>query len=142
MSSLSLLIRRTALVASKKVSSPHCLSFFKALSTSSAKDTTIIHPEEKEDESIGGRVGYMTADQLDALDHVFDKDLEEEDVKKTYAVDAPDGEVDGHTVEEMEEIDHIIEDAAEHEDTERVIAQHQGEEEVRKFHARDPEHDW
>jgi hypothetical protein len=35
-----------------------------------------------------------------------------EEAKKTYAVDAPDGETDGSLKEEMEEVAHIIEDSA------------------------------
>ena len=37
-----------------------------------------------------------------------------EDAKKTFAVDSPDGEVDGHILEELDEVKHIIEDAAAH----------------------------
>jgi BMFP domain-containing protein YqiC len=34
------------------------------------------------------------------------------DAKRTFAVDAPDGESDGHIQEELEEIKHIIDDSA------------------------------
>jgi hypothetical protein len=34
------------------------------------------------------------------------------DAKKTFAVDAPDGETDGHMQEEMEEVNRIIDDDA------------------------------
>ena len=61
---------------------------------------------------------------------------------KTYAVEAPDGEVDGHILEEMEEINHIIDDAAKLEDKDQIEYQHKMEEGVRKDRARDPEHDW
>ena len=59
-----------------------------------------------------------------------------------YAVDAPDGETDGHLEEEIEEIMHIIEDAADHEDTEAVLHKHAMKTAFDKIHARDPEHDW
>jgi len=62
--------------------------------------------------------------------------------KKTFAVDSPDGETDGHIQEEMEEIKHIIEDAAAHEDKQKVLYQHKMEAAVRKDRAKDPEHDW
>lgn len=64
------------------------------------------------------------------------------DAEKTYAVDSPDGEVDGHLQEEMEEIEHIIKDAAAHEDGAKIERQHKMEAAVRKEQARDPEHDW
>ncbi|CAB9507372.1 expressed unknown protein [Seminavis robusta] len=65
-----------------------------------------------------------------------------EEAQKIFAVDSPDGEVDGHIEEEMEEIKHIIDDAAEHEDKDKIEYQHKMEDAVRKDRARDPEHDW
>lgn len=65
-----------------------------------------------------------------------------EEAKKTFAVDSPDGEVDGHTLEEITEINHIIDDAAAHEDTKKIKHQHKMDDAVRKDRARDPEHDW
>ena len=64
------------------------------------------------------------------------------EAEKTYAVDAPDGEVDGHLQEEMEEINHIIVDAAAHEDSAKIDRKHKNEKAVRKEQARDAEHDW
>jgi hypothetical protein len=64
------------------------------------------------------------------------------ELNKIYAVDAPDGETDGHLQEEIEEITHIIEDAADHEDTEAVLRRHAMKTACDKIHARDPEHDW
>jgi hypothetical protein len=43
--------------------------------------------------------------------------------KKTYAVDAPDGESDGHIQEELLEIKHIIDDAAVLEDKDAILRQ-------------------
>ena len=68
--------------------------------------------------------------------------MAEELNKKIFAVDAPDGETDGHINEEMEEITHIIDDAAVLEDKQAIIRKHALETAVRKEHAKDPEHDW
>lgn len=65
-----------------------------------------------------------------------------EENQKTFAVEAPDGEVDGHIMEEMEEINHIIDDAAKLEDKEQIEYQHKMEDAVAKERVRDPEHDW
>ena len=62
--------------------------------------------------------------------------------KSTLAVDAPDGDSDGHVLEELQEIDQMIDDAALLEDKEAIVRQHKAEEAVRKDRARDPEHDW
>ena len=62
--------------------------------------------------------------------------------QKIFAVESPDGEVDGHIAEEMEEIKHIIDDAAKLEDKDQIDYQHKMEGAVRKERARDPEHDW
>jgi hypothetical protein len=61
---------------------------------------------------------------------------------QAFAVDSPDGEVDGHIQEEMEEIKHIIDDAAVLEDKKKIEYQHKMDDAVRKDRARDPEHDW
>jgi hypothetical protein len=64
------------------------------------------------------------------------------EAEHTAAVDAPDGESDGHIQEELTEIRKIIDDAALHEDKDFVKYEHKMEDAVRKERARDPEHDW
>jgi hypothetical protein len=97
--------------------------------------------------------GHLDPEQMETLNHMYDKidDLEKQikelkqavkETKLTYAVDAPDGDSDGHIKEEMLEIEHIIDEAAAHEDKESIEKKHKIEEDVKKFHARDPEHDW
>ena len=97
--------------------------------------------------------GGLNAEQLLVLDSMFGKieTLEKEvqilrqkvkELDPTFAVDGPDGDSIGHEMEEQLEVNHIIEEAALHEDTKHVEKVHQLEEDVRKFHARDPEHDW
>jgi outer membrane protein assembly factor BamB len=61
---------------------------------------------------------------------------------KTFAVDAPDGDSDGHLQEELYEIKHIIDEASKVEDAEEIKLRHQAEQKVRQFHSRDAEHDW
>jgi len=65
-----------------------------------------------------------------------------EDAKKIYAVDSPDGDSDAHMADEMAEVDNIINFAAEHEDKKKIEKEHKLQQDVRKFHAKDPEHDW
>jgi len=60
-----------------------------------------------------------------------------EDAKRTYAVDGPDGDSDGHLKEEMLEINHIIEDAAAHEDKEAILRQRAAQAEALKTFAVD-----
>jgi hypothetical protein len=60
----------------------------------------------------------------------------------SYAVDAPDGEPDGHIQEEMTEIRQVIEEAAIGEDAASIRAQQAVRNEILKDRARDPEHDW
>ena len=59
-----------------------------------------------------------------------------------FAVDGPDGDSLGHELEEKLEVDHIIQEAAMHENKEYIEKVHKLEDDVKKFHARDPEHDW
>ena len=61
---------------------------------------------------------------------------------RPFAVDAPDGEPEYMVQEEMEEVNHIIDDAAVLEDKEKIEAEHELKQEVKKYHAKDPEHDW
>lgn len=64
------------------------------------------------------------------------------DAKKTFAVDAPDGESDGHVLEEIMEVSQIIDDAGAKESKRTIEYQHKMEKKVQKDRARDPEHDW
>ena len=96
----------------------------------------------------------LSAEQLMVLDQMFGKKLESlenevrvlrqrmKELDPAFAVDGPDGDSLGHEFEEKLEVNHIIEEAALHEDTKKVEKAHKLEEEVKKFHARDPEHDW
>lgn len=97
--------------------------------------------------------GGLNAEQLLVLDNMFGKieNLEQEvkalrkkvkELDPTFGVDGPDGDSVGHELEEKMEVEHIIEEAALHEDTKQVEKMHKLEEDVKKFHARDPEHDW
>jgi hypothetical protein len=63
-------------------------------------------------------------------------------VAKTFAVDAPDGESDGHGQEELYEIKHIIDDASKVEDAAEINLRHQADQKIRQMHSRDAEHDW
>lgn len=64
------------------------------------------------------------------------------DGNRFLAVNAPDGESDGHFVEEQIEIENIIKDAAVHEDKETIEMTHYVDKEIRKDRAKGPEHDW
>lgn len=70
------------------------------------------------------------------------KELRDVVSSKFIAVDAPDGETDGHIEEEMEEVKHIIDDASKYEDKEAIEHLHKLQDAVHKERARDPEHDW
>ena len=65
-----------------------------------------------------------------------------QELDPAFAVDGPDGDSLGHELEEKLEVDHIIQEAAMHENKEYIEKVHKLEEDVKKFHARDPEHDW
>lgn len=96
----------------------------------------------------------LSAEQLMVLDQMFGRKLENleaevrilrqrmKELDPAFAVDGPDGDSLGHELEEKLEVNHIIEEAAAHEDTKHVEKVHKLEEDVKKFHARDPEHDW
>ena len=97
--------------------------------------------------------GGLNPEQLRVLNEMFDKfdKLEEnvaklhEQVKKldpNFAVDGPDGDSIGHEKEELQEIEHIIEEAALHEDKDAIIRKHKLQDDVKAYHAKDPEHDW
>jgi len=80
------------------------------------------HKEELEDHLVNiqamfERGAVETKEDLKAqMDHL--KVLMEK--RKIFAVDSPDGEVDGHIQEEMEEINHIIDDAAARKDKDKI----------------------
>jgi hypothetical protein len=107
-------------------------------------------------DSPDGEVDGHTLEEIMEINHIiedaaahedtreieYQHKMDEEAQKKIFAVDSPDGEVDGHTLEEITEINHIIDDAAAHEDTRKIEYQHKMDEAVRKDRARDPEHDW
>jgi hypothetical protein len=76
-------------------------------------------------------IKWMEASEVDALfeparrahstrgQHL--RDTRSELQRRVYAVDAPDGEPDGHVKEEMAEIRHILEDAARFEDAGEIL---------------------
>ena len=75
------------------------------------------------DDSRGDFDAPKTAEQMKELNHLYHKidALERDlasakamlrDAQRTFAIDAPDGESDGHIQEEMEEIKNIIDNAA------------------------------
>jgi len=137
-------------------------------STKAGGSTTTIHsPQEIEeelqvehnkaahafDESRGDYDAPKSKEEMAALNALYHRidaletELQEvktmvRDARRIYAVDAPDGESDDIVKETLEEVNHIIEDAAKIEDVAKIKKQHQMETEVKKFHARDPEHDW
>lgn len=61
---------------------------------------------------------------------------------KVFAVDAPDGDSDGHVQEEMHEVNRIIEEASQSEDKQAIIMQHKVQEKIQMERAKDAEHDW
>jgi hypothetical protein len=61
---------------------------------------------------------------------------------KIFAVDASDGESDGHDQEELYEMKDIIDDSSKVEDAEEINLRHQADQKVRQMHSRDAEHDW
>jgi len=77
-------------------------------------------------EKYGSTVKWMDPADIDALMNLHkthEKEMAEElkamkmeiqAAKSNYAVDAPDGECDGHLEEEFEEVQHILEKRAEH----------------------------
>ena len=98
-------------------------------------------------------MGGLTSDQIRAIDdlvgkvdkleaHVRDLKAQMGKLDPTFGVDGPDGDPLGHEMEELQEVEHIIEEAALHEDKDHVNKIHKLEEDVKKFHAKDPEHDW
>ena len=138
-SSLITLARRSAVVRSRVVLPSASRAFF---STNLKKDDHFTEVQ-----------GGLTSEQLGVLQEMFGKieKLESEvtvlrnkvkELDPTFAVDAPDGDSDGHVLEEMLEVEHIIEDAAIHENKKEIDQRHKLEKDVEKFHARDPEHDW
>ena len=105
--------------------------------------------EPQQFEEIGG----LTTEQLLVLNEAFGKidtmqaelrnlRAKVQELDPTFGVDAPDGDSDGHVQEELQEVKHIIDEAAQHEDANLINKQHELEDDVHKFHARDPEHDW
>jgi len=83
---------------------------------------------------------YHKIDSLESELSNLKRQVQEQ--QRIFAIDAPDGESDGHLQEELQEINHIIEDAAAVQDKEAIEKKHKLEKETKKFHARDPEHDW
>lgn len=61
--------------------------------------------------------------------------------RKVFAVDAPDGDSDGHWQEELDQVHHTMIDDM-HEDANKIQYQHKMNEGIRMERARDPEHDW
>ena len=61
---------------------------------------------------------------------------------ETFGVDAPDGESDAELAADLHVVEEYIEGAAENEDTKFINQKHKLQQDVQKFHARDPEHDW
>jgi hypothetical protein len=80
----------------------------------------------------GGKIDYQRKMQAKA----------DVDAKKTFAVDAPDGNPDAFEKEELVLIDRIIVEAAANEDAEKIKYKHRMEDAIRKDRIRDPEHDW
>lgn len=95
--------------------------------------------EERSSKNVSTTVKWMDASDIDHFfvrtkeqQQAIEKELANlrqmmEDAKRTFAVDAPDGETDWHMKEEMDEITHIIDDQALLEDAEAVEKQHQKE---------------
>lgn len=98
--------------------------------------------------------GGLNSEQLLVIDEMFGKKMRNleaqvkvlrqkvQELDPTFAVDGPDGDSLGHEIEEQLEVKHIIDEAALSEDKGYVEKVHKLEDEVKKFHARDPEHDW
>ena len=99
--------------------------------------------------------GGLNAEQLQVLDEMFGKmdkmqaelqtlraQVQEMAPPPFYGVDAPDGESDAELADDICVAQDYIENAATHEDAAKINQQHKLQEDVKKFHARDPEHDW
>lgn len=106
--------------------------------------TAAKHVEELEDHLVNLQAMFQSgaAERKEELQERLDQLKVLMEKTKVFAVDSPDGEVDGHIQEEMEEINHMIDGAAAREDKEKIEYQHKMEDAVRKDRARDPEHDW
>lgn len=156
---LSTISRRAALVVASSHNGRYAvasvLPSFRWMSKSSPpqkKDPTSFANQFPHDER--ELQGGLNAEQLTVLQDMFTKvdNLEAQvatlqarvdDLRaEAFAVDSPDGDSDGHALEEQLEVQHIIQEAAAHEDKQAVEKAHKLEKEVKKFHARDPEHDW
>ena len=96
--------------------------------------------------------GGLNPEQLRVLNEMFTKiDSLETQVTtlqarvrelETFGVDAPDGESDAELAADLHVVEEYIEGAAENEDTKFINQKHKLQQDVQKFHARDPEHDW
>mmetsp|Transcript_33923 Transcript_33923/g.74420 ORF Transcript_33923/g.74420 Transcript_33923/m.74420 type:complete len:169 (+) Transcript_33923:146-652(+) len=166
-SSIAVLARRAAVVASRRAASPAVAStFLRAMSSQAASkefstNMDIIEEVNHADkpasqyavESPDGDYDGHLAEELAEVSKLIDAQAASaEDASailadraaaaKITAVESPDGEVDGHLLEEMEEVNHIIDDAAKLEDKEAVEKRHNWEKKERIEAEKHPEHDW
>ena len=133
MNTLSLLVRRTSVMAARRIPARHV---FRALVT---KPTTFaVEAPDGTSEALMDAELHQVEDIIEHAaqyeDPSFVAELHEqqEDAAKIFAVDGPDGESEDIHLEDLHAVDEVIEYAAEHEDKDQIIRAHQLEEEVRK----------
>ena len=142
---LPIILRRTGLVASRGAS-PHCLTMLKAMSSESDEGKKVLEFDghlQYEQMRVLQESMPALANRIESLEtELADLKAQMAEAQKVFAVDAPDGDSDAHKIEEQDEVNHIIDDAAVIEDKDEIEAKHKLQDDVKKYHARDPEHDW
>ena len=135
MNALSLLLRRTAVVAARRapvlqhvvyramVTKPSSFAVEAPDGTSDALMDAELHQVE---DIIEHAAQYEDPAFVAELHH------QQEDAAKIFAVDGPDGESEDIHQEDLHAVEEVIEYAAKHEDKEQVVRGHQLEAEIRK----------
>lgn len=160
---LPVFLRRAGVVIVFKEDSPQSMTLLKGMSTIAIKSAPADIKQVATPLSYAIRTfatmnpfavdapdGESDADmesEMEQVDHIIDDTLTkaQADARRKdapFAVESPDGESDAELMGDIEEVQHIIDDAAELQDKEKIEKYHKLEEDVKKFHAKDPEHDW
>eukprot|EP00977_Amphora_coffeiformis_P003987 scaffold795_cov187-Amphora_coffeaeformis.AAC.28 len=142
MNALSVLARRTALLATRRTAPALGTQVYRALM---ATKTAVPPPKSFAVEAPdGSSEALMDAEQHeveDIIEHAakfedptFVRDLHQrqQDAAKIFAVDAPDGEADDIHLKDQRAVDEVIDYAAKHEDKEKVLEKHKLQDAVRQ----------
>jgi len=154
MNTLSLLTRRTALLASRRIAPALSTQVYRALMATTTTTNTAAASSSKSAAPIpkayaveapdGSSEALFDAEQHqveDIINHAaefedpgFVRTLhqKQQDAAKIFAVDSPDGESDDMHLQDQHAVDEVIDYAALHEDKEKVLHTHKLEEAVRQ----------